>query len=269
MKTPKAWIAIAGLCLFGGGVQLAASGLGIKIPDGTPVRLSLMDSLSSATNHVDDPIHFEVWEDVKVGDIVVLPKGSTAQGHIVEAEPKRRMGRAGKLNFSVDYAKAPDGTNVRLRASSERKGKDKTGTVIVGSVLLSPLFLIMRGKDIELAKGTEFNAYVDGEREVSVLGSGPVAAPGQSGAMPNALPPAALMDNAAPLESISVKSTPDGADITVDGKYVGSTPSTVRLAPGDHTVVIEKSGFKAWHRTMALSAGGNVNIDATLEKNQQ
>jgi len=80
-------------------------------------------------------------EDVKVGGVIAIPKGSTAVGHVVEAEPRKRMGRAGKLNFTVDHVKAPDDSNLRLRASSTRKGEDKTGTVIVGTVLLSPLFL--------------------------------------------------------------------------------------------------------------------------------
>jgi hypothetical protein len=88
-----------------------------------------------------------------VGDLVAIARGSTAVGHVVEVEPRRRLGRAGKLNFSIDHVKALDGTNVRLRASSARKGEDKTGTVIVGTVLLSPLFLIMRGKDVSIPKG--------------------------------------------------------------------------------------------------------------------
>ena len=154
-------------------------------------------------------MHFEVLEDVKVGGVIAIPKGSTAVGHVVEAEPRKRMGRAGKLNFTVDHVKAPDGSNVRLRASSTRKGEDKTGTVIVGAVILSPLFLIMRGKDINIPKGTEIPAYVDGDREVA-LALAP--APGVSNA-----PSAA----AAQLGSVAFRSDPDHADITVDGKFVG------------------------------------------------
>ena len=108
----------------------------LKIQDATSIRLSLMESLSSATNSVDDPVRFEVTEDVNAGGVVAIPRGSTAVGHVVEVEPRRRLGRAGKLNFSIDHVKAPDGTNVRLRASSTRKGDDKTGTVIVGTCLV-------------------------------------------------------------------------------------------------------------------------------------
>ncbi|MBZ5543673.1 MAG: PEGA domain-containing protein [Acidobacteriia bacterium] len=50
------------------------------------------------------------------------------------------------------------------------------------------------------------------------------------------------------------------------GKYMGSTPSTVRLTPGDHTILVEKAGYKAWQRTMTVNPGGIVTIDAALEK---
>jgi len=69
----------------------------IKIQDSTTVHLALTQSLSSATNKVDDPVTFEVTEDVKAGDAIAIPKGATAVGHVVEVEPRRRLGRAGKL----------------------------------------------------------------------------------------------------------------------------------------------------------------------------
>lgn len=242
----------------------------IKIPDGTGVKLVLTDSLSSATNDVDDAVNFEVAEDVKVGDVVVFPRGTTARGHVVEVEPKRRMGRAGKLNFSVDYVKALDGGNVRLRASSTRKGEEKSGTVIVGTLLVSPLFLIMRGKDVNIPKGTQFSAYVDGEREIALGGPAPAApaTPTTVPPQPTAQPPAPASVASEALATVVAKSTPDGADLTVDGKYMGSTPSTLRLVAGDHAILIQKSGFKDWQRTMTVSSGGIVTLDATLEKVQ-
>jgi len=99
------------------------------------------------------------------------------------------------------------------------------------------------------------------------------AAPAAPGATP--VPPQPSAEPAVPasvdsenLATVVIKSNPDGADVTVDGKYMGSTPSTVRLAPGDHVIALEKSGFKTWQRTMAVSPGGIGSIDATLEKVQ-
>jgi len=48
--------------------------------------------------------------------------------------------------------------------------------------------------------------------------------------------------------SIDIKSTPDGADITVDDKYVGTTPSMLKLPAGDHKIKLEMTGYKAWEK---------------------
>lgn len=66
--------------------------------------------------------------------------------------------------------------------------------------------------------------------------------------------------------TVVVKSTPPGVDINVDGKYMGSTPSTIQLAPGEHTVSIEKEGLTPWQRSITVSAGGSITINATLGK---
>jgi hypothetical protein len=66
--------------------------------------------------------------------------------------------------------------------------------------------------------------------------------------------------------SVIVKSTPPGADINVDGKFMGNTPSTIQLAPGEHQISIEKEGLRPWQRTMTVSPGGSITLDATLEK---
>jgi hypothetical protein len=68
------------------------------------------------------------------------------------------------------------------------------------------------------------------------------------------------------LASVIVKSTPPGCDINVDGKYMGSTPSTIQLTPGEHEVSIEKDEMRPWQRTMTVTAGGSSTIDATLVK---
>jgi len=62
---------------------------------------------------------------------------------------------------------------------------------------------------------------------------------------------------------LDVASTPPGADIEIDGKFVGSTPSSVNVAPGDHDVVVKKSGFAVWDRKITVSSG-KINISAEL-----
>lgn len=233
---------------------LAVQPATIKIPDSTPVKLLLADRLSSANSEVDDAVHFEVDDDVKVRGIVVIPRGAMARGHVVSVQRHQRMGRAGKIEVSVDFLKAPDGTDIRLRAGLARQGKGK------GLIFLVPVRMIGRGTDSEIPQGTHILAYVNGEREIAVENSQSPPATSQAAVQ------LTLPSTTSEVSTVAVTSAPDHADITVDGKFLGTTPSTVRLPPGDHSVTIEKSGCKAWQRVLTLIAGGNITLDVTLDK---
>jgi len=248
--------------------------LAFGLEDGTPVKLRLQRTVSSADAQVNDTVDFDVLEEVKVKDVVVIPKGSVALGTVTEAQSKRRMGRGGKLNVNIDSVRLADGEKAALRAVKDTKGGGHvgamTGAIVATSIVFfpaAPFFLFMHGKDITIPKGTEITAYISGDTPLDAAKFGSTsnqntpAQPGQSPAAQPATPPAS-----AELSTAVIKSNPDGADITVDGKYVGSTPSTLKLSPGDHMISVEKAGFKTWQRTMSVSAGGNISIDATLEK---
>ena len=69
----------------------------MTLQDGTPIRLRLSRNVSSADAHEGESVDFEVLEDVPVNGILVIPKTSVAIGTVTQAQPKRRMGRAGKI----------------------------------------------------------------------------------------------------------------------------------------------------------------------------
>jgi hypothetical protein len=65
--------------------------------------------------------------------------------------------------------------------------------------------------------------------------------------------------------SLAIDSTPAGADIEIDGAFVGNTPSTLTLALGSHSVAIKKKGFTDWTKTLNVT-GGTVHLNAELEQ---
>lgn len=252
----------------------------LRLEDGTPVKLRLSRTLSSASAQVDERVDFDVLEEIKVGDLVVIPKGSIAWGTVTEAQAKRRMARGGKLDVNIDSVRLASGDKAALRGVKEGKGGGHTGAMtgaIVATSLVvwpaAPFFLFMHGKDITIPKGTELTVYVNGDVNIdpAKFSAGAAAAAATaSNSTRAATAPATPTSPAGNVElsTVVVKSAPDGADITVDGKYVGSTPSTVRLTPGDHAISMEKGGYKTWQRTMTVSPGGIVTIDATLVKSE-
>ena len=65
---------------------------------------------------------------------------------------------------------------------------------------------------------------------------------------------------------VHVESIPPGADIEVDGSFVGSTPSDLQLTEGEHTVSVKKTGFKDWGRKLKVSGGSSLLLSAELDK---
>ena len=127
----------------------------------TPVHLRLGRELSSATAHVGDEVNFEVSQDVIVGGITVIAKGAPGFGAVTEAEPKKRMGKAGKLNVAVNSVVLANNEKIILRSFGiEQSAEQKSGRTI-------PL---LRGKDVTLAKAAEIIAYVDSDLHLKVAG---------------------------------------------------------------------------------------------------
>ncbi len=102
----------------------------------------------------------------------------------------------------------------------------------------------------------------------------PAAAPGQSAPPPparNAAPaPAAAVAVSDLRETVkcSFSSTPPGAEVTVDGRYMGNTPSEIGLSAGTHVVVFSMPGFAQWKRELTVVADSVVNVTASLQKTQ-
>jgi hypothetical protein len=170
------------------------------------------------------------------------------------------MGRGGKLNVNIDSVRLADGEKVALRAVKDTKGGGHvgamTGAMVATSIVFfpaAPLFLFMHGKDITIPKGTEITAYISGNTRLD-------QAKFQIGKTDSTAMSAATT---AATAQIDLASTPSGADIEIDGKFVGSTPSSVTVAPGDHDIAVKKSGFAVWDRKVSVSSG-HININAEL-----
>ena len=233
------------------------------LEDGTPVKLRISQTVSSANAHLNDRVEFEVLEDIKVADTVIIPKGGIAWGTVTEAQPKRWAGRGGKLEIVMDSVRLSDGEKASLRATKEVKGGGHKGAMTVGIVAsgllffpIAPLFLFIHGKDISVPKGTEVPTFINGNFALDMAKFKP-AAPVQS-----------LSETQASNNSdVAVTSIPAGADIELDGAFVGNTPSTITVIAGEHTITLKKSGFSTWERKIKVS-GGNVQISAELQASE-
>lgn len=230
--------------------------------DGTPIKLRLSETISSAEAKVGQEIPFEVVEDVSVDQVVVLPKGASAIATVTDADHKKSMGRAGKLNISISYARLKDQEKVALRAVKDSKGGGHvgamTGAMVATAIVFfpaAPLFLFMKGKDVTIPQGTEITAFVEGDMHLDM---------GKFGVAPPEVA-AAPLPTASAIASLAIDSTPSGADIEIDGGFVGNTPSSVSLSAGSHQIAVKKKGFVDWTKTLNVT-GGSIHLNAELEQ---
>ena len=79
----------------------------------------------------------------------------------------------------------------------------------------------------------------------------------------------ALAENAPATDeagTVSLSTTPDGADVYVDGQFNGNSPATLKLKPGKHTIRVSMTGYSDWTRDISTDAGSSVHLTATLQK---
>ena len=68
-----------------------------------------------------------------------------------------------------------------------------------------------------------------------------------------------------PPAKISVRSEPAGADVLLDGKFVGQTPSNLQLAAGTYSLSVKLQGYEPWQKELSALAGSDSSVEAKLE----
>ena len=115
----------------------------------------------------------------------------------------------------------------------------------------APFFLLRKGKDVTINKGIVIEVFTDQVHTLK-LASAPPANPGPG---PAALPVAGET------ATVSIVSESAGAEVEVNGSFVGSTPSTQKLAPDSHRIVV-RNGKQIWERTLQVQPGASVTVHA-------
>lgn len=150
---------------------VAGEGSGLSmltIPEGTPVQLRLLQTVSSAHARLGDRLSFVVEKDVTVGGLVVIPAGSAAQGSVLSVKRSKILGIGGKLVYGVNSVSLATGEIVAAQALTTAKGNSRVWHMLAGAALTglfylpaAPLFLLTRGHNGVALKDTELTASIE------------------------------------------------------------------------------------------------------------
>jgi hypothetical protein len=67
---------------------------------------------------------------------------------------------------------------------------------------------------------------------------------------------------------VAITSDPAGAEIYIDGKFVGQTPSTIRLPSGAHRIEVKSQGKQNWQRDLEVLKDSELTLHPVLAEVQ-
>ena len=137
----------------------------VVLPAWTPVRLVTQAIIDSRSARQGQRFGLTITEDVKVGERIVIPRGTPAVGEIEVLTQKGAGGNSGHLVLAplfIDWA----GDRIYLRGHSETAGKGAVGASVATQVLLSPLGFFISGKSATLPAGSAIEAEIRNDVKV-------------------------------------------------------------------------------------------------------
>ena len=276
-----------------------------RLADGTAVHVRLTADLVSSRAAVGGRVDLEIAQAVTLQGVVVIPPGSVAWGAVQEVKQgkvlrfdvegvrlpnkeivKLRCSPHKTTNAGKDEIKVETQVGGDLGAA---KGSEFT------AYLDQDVNVDVAGAPAAPAQPTPVVAPAAAPRpttpapapveapapaavapptpktETPAAPPTPVAAPPvvSAPAAPAVAPVAHPAPAAQPGEYITIEcfSDPTGADILIDDEFHGSTPSILKLLPGNHQIEFRLMGYKAQSQPLNLTPGAPLHtVRMTLQK---
>ena len=138
----------------------ATTAVTVSLGDAVPFKIALAQDVTLlAQEH--EPLIFRAAEDVKAGDVVVIAKGATVTGEIVNGNGKKFLGLGSRMTFKLNTAESVDGQKIPVRASATRRADGPTVRAVDTGKYSKP-------KEMAAVTGTDYVAYVDGDQTITV-----------------------------------------------------------------------------------------------------
>ena len=162
-------------------VESVAPGTLVTVPALTPVYIRIDAELSSKKSRNGDRFPIQVAEDVRIGEVVVIPAGSPGEGEVIHAAKSGGGGKPGELLVAARFVRVGE-QEVRLRSLSlGAKGRDRSNAALGTGIVLGPLGLFVVGGVMTIPSGTVGGAKTAAEIQLPAVA--PTSAPAEQGAI--------------------------------------------------------------------------------------
>jgi serine/threonine protein kinase len=139
---------------------VSAQAVPVSLGDGVPFRIALAEDVPIDADEGQE-LTFRASDDVKAGDVVVIARGATVKGAVVNGNGKRFLGIGGKMTYKLISVEAVDGQKIPVRASVGRRTDGPTVRPVDTGKYAKP-------KELAAARGTDYVAYIDGDQTITL-----------------------------------------------------------------------------------------------------
>lgn len=135
-------------------VQAAASAQSLVLNSGTPITLAVIEEVTSTSHREGDIFKLTVLNDVKIGETVVIPRGTPARGEITWRTGKGAFGKSGKIEFALTSIDL-NGKSLPVSGNFRQDGEGNTIATGIGVLAVGVFAGFITGKRARLPAGRE------------------------------------------------------------------------------------------------------------------
>ena len=122
---------------------LMFAGHAVTLPAGTPVQLATVGEINSRSIRQGQRFALTVTEDVRVGDRLVILRGTPAVGEVESLREKGMFGKAAKFSLMPLFVDLP---GVRVNLAGERSQRGKKAVTEAAVTIREPVRAALGGR---------------------------------------------------------------------------------------------------------------------------
>jgi hypothetical protein len=156
---------------------IVAPAAGTVLRAGTEIPLRMEEGLDSNDKSLREGQQFRmsVANDVRLGNVVVIPAGSPATGEITDIRRKGMWGKSGRINARVLNVRVGDRL-IRVTGNFDDKGVTGTAGVVAAIAFVPIAGFFMTGTSAKIPAGGGVKAFLDEDLQIA-MPSAPLPAP--------------------------------------------------------------------------------------------
>lgn len=127
---------------------------------GTPIKIEIMDSVSSETSVRGSKFRIRLSESIMDGENVIVPSGATGIGEVIDSHPAGYSGKPAELVLAARYIEY-HGVKIPIRKFKILvTGQNQTNSAMVVGLAFGVVGALVKGGEIVVPAGTKSDAII-------------------------------------------------------------------------------------------------------------